>query len=153
VLELLFVVRLFSAAQANQMTMEASRRGPLPGLPRHVRINTLKTTYGAAKRELKLTGHLESSDDHPHHGGGAGDKKRAWSRDPHAPDLLVFKRGSNLSKLPLVESGALILQQKASCFPALALAPPVGGNVIDACAAPGNKVVLCGIARADMCVA
>ena len=39
----------------------------------------------------------------------------------------------------MVARGELILQQKASCFPALALAPPPGASVIDGCAAPGNK--------------
>eukprot|EP00966_Prymnesium_polylepis_P162442 3754417-Prymnesium_polylepis.1 len=39
----------------------------------------------------------------------------------------------------MVRTGKLIIQQKASCFPAVALAPPPGATVIDACAAPGNK--------------
>jgi len=36
-------------------------------------------------------------------------------------------------------SGTLIFQQKASLLPALALAPPPGAHVVDACAAPGSK--------------
>lgn len=39
------------------------------------------------------------------------------------------------------KTGKIILQDKASCFPALVLAPPAleSGMVIDATAAPGNK--------------
>ena len=32
-----------------------------------------------------------------------------------------------------------MLQDKASCFPVAALAPPVGAKVLDACSAPGMK--------------
>jgi len=41
----------------------------------------------------------------------------------------------------LVTSGQLVLQDKASCLPALALTegPAVVGDVLDMCAAPGNK--------------
>jgi hypothetical protein len=42
---------------------------------------------------------------------------------------------------PSYKSGKIILQDKASCFPAVVLAPPANDNavVIDATAAPGNK--------------
>lgn len=59
--------------------------------------------------------------------------------DPLLPDLLVFPPGTPLHDHPLVLAGQLILQSKASCLPAHALAPQPGWRVIDACAAPGNK--------------
>lgn len=86
--------------------------------------------------------------------------------DPHIPGLLALPPGTDLHAHPLVLSGALVLQDKASCFSAQALlgdvleaaaaaaAPaaeggkkgdrplPVCGDVIDACAAPGMFVVL-----------
>jgi 25S rRNA (cytosine2278-C5)-methyltransferase len=37
------------------------------------------------------------------------------------------------------KSGSIILQDKASCIPANLLAVKSGANVLDACAAPGNK--------------
>ncbi|KAK9371081.1 S-adenosyl-L-methionine-dependent methyltransferase [Lipomyces kononenkoae] len=37
------------------------------------------------------------------------------------------------------QRGELILQDRASCFPAFILSPVAGETVIDACAAPGNK--------------
>ena len=106
----------------------------LPGLPRYLRINTLKLAWGAAQKGLKTTGHIYCPD--PRH-----PNNRSYSRDPDVPDLLVFKpKGqSDVSRIPMVASGHLVVQQKASCYPAIALQPPVGAHVIDACAAPGNK--------------
>ena len=106
----------------------------LPGLPRYLRVNTLKIGLGKAKKNLLQTGHHLCPDPkHPGH--------RAYYRDADIPDLLVFKpKGqSDISRVPMVESGEVVVQQKASCFPAVALSPPIGGHVIDACAAPGNK--------------
>ncbi|KAL7748282.1 hypothetical protein RI367_006241 [Sorochytrium milnesiophthora] len=60
-------------------------------------------------------------------------------RDQHLPDLLAFPANTDLHAHALVQSGALILQDKASCFPATVLAPPLHAHAIDACAAPGNK--------------
>lgn len=60
-------------------------------------------------------------------------------RDGLLPDLLCFPPGTDLHDHPLVASGALVLQSKASCMPAHALAPQPGWAVVDGCAAPGNK--------------
>lgn len=61
--------------------------------------------------------------------------------DKHIPDLLLFPPDSQFADDPLYKEGKIILQDKASCFPAYILSPP--GNdqsvVIDATAAPGNK--------------
>ena len=114
--------------------MDAAEDYRLPDLPRYVRVNTLKIGLGAANQALKETGHFLCPDPkHPGH--------RAYHRDSDVPDLLVFKpKGqSDISRIPMVARGEAIVQQKASCFPALALAPPPGACVIDACAAPGNK--------------
>jgi putative methyltransferase len=112
----------------------------LPGLPRYARVNTLLTTLGAVRRSLVETGHvlLDWTSEAAISGGGGG---RSCRRDEHVPDLIVFKpKGqSDISRVPMVARGELIVQQKASCFPALALAPPPGSQVIDGCAAPGNK--------------
>ena len=106
----------------------------LPGLPRYLRINTLKIGKKAVNKQLALTGHHHCPD--PTHPGN-----RAFYHDDVVPDLLVFKpKGqSDVSRIAMVKSGELVIQQKASCFPAVALAPPPGATVIDACAAPGNK--------------
>jgi putative methyltransferase len=53
--------------------------------------------------------------------------------------LLVFPAGTDLHAHALVKRGAVVLQGRASCLPAVALAPERGWACIDACAAPGNK--------------
>jgi 16S rRNA C967 or C1407 C5-methylase (RsmB/RsmF family) len=101
-------------------------------LPRFVRINMLKTTLGAAEKALKRTGHVLERPDrnrNKRYRRTKPDKAqnhRGYTRDPHIRELLRFlpKGKSDLSRIPLVVEGALVVQQKASCFPALALAPP-----------------------------
>ncbi len=92
---------------------------------------------------------------------GAADSSSSWKRfsvDCHVPDLLVFESGSQASAYfydhPLLSAGHIILQDKASCFPAFVLAqaisntysapttssaPPALLHAVDACSAPGNK--------------
>lgn len=128
--------REWPSARVRQQTVD----NRLPGLPRYARVNTLLTTLGTVRRSLADSGHvlLDWTSEAAISGGGGG---RACRRDEHVPDLLVFKpKGqSDISRVPMVARGELIVQQKASCFPALALAPPPGSHVIDGCAAPGNK--------------
>ena len=60
--------------------------------------------------------------------------------DPHVPNLIAITAGTDLTKTDAYASGKIILQDKASCFPAYLLDPrSEDGDVIDACAAPGNK--------------
>lgn len=87
-------------------------------LPRYVRVNTLKCT-----REEAL----------------AGLQRQQAVEDDHVADLLVLPPGTDLHKHPLVLSGGLVLQGKGSCMPAAVLAPESDWEVVDACAAPGNK--------------
>lgn len=69
---------------------------------------------------------------------------RTFHFDEHIPNLLVFPVSSSpilTAPHPSYAAGHLILQDKASCFPAYVLNPSsVGGaEAIDATAAPGNK--------------
>ena len=71
--------------------------------------------------------------------------------DPHVRNLLRFPPGRDLHNHPLVKNGSLILQDKSSCFSAQVLADSLlsetrserrhfaSMDIIDACAAPGNK--------------
>eukprot|EP00946_MAST-07B_sp_MAST-7B-sp1_P003050 g3050.t1 len=73
------------------------------------------------------------------------------SLDPHVRNLLRFPSGRDLHNHPLVKNGSLILQDKSSCFSAQVLADSLLSetrperrnfacmDMIDACAAPGNK--------------
>lgn len=61
--------------------------------------------------------------------------------DEHIDNLVVLPPGSaSFGQHELVADGTIIIQDKASCFPSQVLADAwMDGNVIDACAAPGNK--------------
>lgn len=81
---------------------------------------------------------LAASFTHTDHGA---DNRRGFSRDPHIENLLLFPPDTQFVDDPLYTDGKIILQDKASCFPAYILAPPPQDDsvVIDATAAPGNK--------------
>lgn len=60
--------------------------------------------------------------------------------DEHIPNLVAVSPRFDFAKSDAYKSGAVILQDKASCFPAYLLDPqPEEKDVIDGCAAPGNK--------------
>lgn len=71
--------------------------------------------------------------------------------DSHVRNLLRFPAGKDLHNHPLVVDGSIILQDKSSCFSAQVLADSITSetrpehrnfstmDMIDACAAPGNK--------------
>ena len=66
---------------------------------------------------------------------------RNFTRDAHVNNLLLFPPQARLTDTSEYSDGRLILQDKASCFPAVVLDPPSypGSVIIDATAAPGNK--------------
>uniref|UniRef100_A0A8C5P628 28S rRNA (cytosine-C(5))-methyltransferase n=1 Tax=Leptobrachium leishanense TaxID=445787 RepID=A0A8C5P628_9ANUR len=112
-----------------------------PAVPRYVRLNTLKITTNEAIAYFKRQGYTylgkaRSLDEVAELGQKHG---KRFLQDLHVPDLLAFPPGTDFHKDTLYTAGHLILQDKASCLPALLLSPPVGSCVIDACAAPGNK--------------
>lgn len=67
--------------------------------------------------------------------------KAGYFVDPNVPNLLAFSPQHPIQSTLEKEytSGAIILQDKASCIPVVLLDPPRGARVLDACAAPGNK--------------
>lgn len=67
--------------------------------------------------------------------------KQEFSKDDHIPELLRFHPQLSFQDEEAYKTGKVILQDKASCFPALVLNPPasVDSVVIDATSAPGNK--------------
>ena len=107
--------------------------------PRWVRVNTVKTTmedqlnttFAGFKPAETLNEVLSKTD--------------LWTEpqlihiDQHVPNLLALSPGTDLSKTQAYLNGSVILQDKASCFPAYLLDPDVQDCCMDACAAPGNK--------------
>ncbi|XP_005003723.1 28S rRNA (cytosine-C(5))-methyltransferase isoform X2 [Cavia porcellus] len=115
-----------------------SKLGPASQVPRFVRVNTLKTCPDDVVDYFKRQGFSYQ--------GRASSleelralKGKHFALDLLLPELLVFPAQTDLHEHPLYQAGHLILQDKASCLPAMLLAPPPGSHVIDACAAPGNK--------------
>ncbi|KAL1954073.1 hypothetical protein VTO42DRAFT_1761 [Malbranchea cinnamomea] len=106
--------------------------------PRWVRINNARTTL---ERELAETfaSHTAVSSLSELANGG----ERCYMLDPHVPDLLALYPSVELTSSESYRSGRIILQDKASCFPAYLLLGntqrPWKGDIIDGCAAPGNK--------------
>lgn len=92
-------------------------------LPRYARINLLKSS----QHELDAL--------------VAQQKLPKFTLDDHVANIIKFSPGTELHEFDVVRDGKLILQDKASCFPAFALfsGQQIEGDIIDACAAPGNK--------------
>lgn len=108
--------------------------------PRWIRINTLRTTLDA---QLKTTfdGYIltdsieEITKQDPNNAG-----EKLIHIDRHIPNLVAVAASTSLSKSHAYLDGLIIFQDKASCFPAYLLDPKrAEGEIIDACAAPGNK--------------
>ncbi|OBT61390.1 hypothetical protein VE03_09262 [Pseudogymnoascus sp. 23342-1-I1] len=108
---------------------------PVTAHPRWIRINTLKTTL---EDQLNTT-----FKDYARTLNVGEVQKRGGKKiflDAHVPNLVAVPPSADLTKSAAYTSGALIFQDKASCFPAYLLDPlPEDGDVIDSCAAPGNK--------------
>lgn len=99
-----------------------------PLLPRYARVNTLLCTTQEAIDHFTSLGWILN-----------GTEEKNFVLDEHVPDVLRFPPTTDLHDDNFYLNGKIILQDKASCFPAFALDPPLKGRVIDCCAAPGNK--------------
>ncbi|KAI5860548.1 S-adenosyl-L-methionine-dependent methyltransferase [Durotheca rogersii] len=127
--------RRAASVEALRQQIAAEFLAETTGYPRWVRVNTLKTTI---EEQLATT---------------FADFTRALSVqevisipgkclyvDDHIPNLLAVSPSFEITKTEAYVSGAVILQDKASCFPAYLLDPRAeDGDIVDSCAAPGNK--------------
>jgi putative methyltransferase len=112
--------------------------------PRWVRINNLRstlddqlrTTFSSYKRVDTLAELAPEDDDR---------NRKLLYMDPNIPDLVAVPFGADFTSSPAYKNGEIILQDKASCFPAYLLLGDRGpqdaweGDLVDGCAAPGNK--------------
>ncbi|KAI0005704.1 S-adenosyl-L-methionine-dependent methyltransferase [Xylariaceae sp. FL0662B] len=103
--------------------------------PRWVRVNVLKTTL---EDQLETT-FKEFTRVYAVQDVTAAPGKLLYI-DSHVPNLLALSLSFEITKTEAYISGAIILQDKASCFPAYLLDPrSEDGDIIDSCSAPGNK--------------
>ncbi|KAI8078076.1 williams-Beuren syndrome critical region protein 20 copy A [Gilbertella persicaria] len=104
-------------------------------IPRYARVNEHKITVEKAIKGFQNEGYtlVDYPDD-------LRDlKQKEFCVDRHLYDMLVFHQKTDFHAHSMYTSGNIILQDKASCFPAHVCQAPKGAHAIDACAAPGNK--------------
>ncbi|KID79992.1 25S rRNA (cytosine-C(5))-methyltransferase [Metarhizium brunneum] len=136
--------RKASSLELLKAEVDKAAAGEEAAHPRWVRINAIKSTL-EEQLETTFRGYARA--------GTIQDVVAKEGKhiliDPHVPNLVAITPGCDLSKTEAYNSGKIILQDKASCFPAYLLDPrSEDGDVIDACAAPGNKTThLAGIIR------
>lgn len=97
---------------------------------RWIRVNTLKATQEEVLAELS---HLKSVPTFKNIQTGC------IYKDIHVPFLYGVHPSENIISTKAYKAGKIIIQDRASCFPVIMLAPSPGEKLIDACAAPGNK--------------
>lgn len=128
--------RKAGSTEALRQQVTTEYLGEAARYPRWVRINTLKTTLedqlaSTFKDFTRVYSIGEVTD---------VSSGKLLHVDEHIPNLLAISPSFEFTKTEAYSSGAIILQDKASCFPAYLLDPlPEDGDVIDSCAAPGNK--------------
>ncbi len=102
---------------------------------RWFRINTIKITVDKAMEDLnKQFTKIDKINDF-----SKGIPLGKIYHDKHIPNLFGINPNESITKTTLYKRGEIIIQDRASCFPAHILNPKSGDKVIDACAAPGNK--------------
>ncbi|KAI5275350.1 S-adenosyl-L-methionine-dependent methyltransferase [Aureobasidium subglaciale] len=126
--------RIHINAAAADESAEATANGTKAFHPRWVRVNAVRTTLAKAQStffaDFTQVSSLKELSTTP----------KGLYLDEHIPDLVAIHPGIDLSKHAAYHAGEIIFQDKASCFPAYLLDPTAkDGQVIDACAAPGNK--------------
>jgi len=131
----LAVVKAREQAQSNEDLLPEHVRNPVT-IPRFVRVNTLKLSVKDAIRRFVALGFALNQEPQ---GPRAIPAEEEFWQDKHLTELLLFAPNTDLHLNEMYLAGELVLQDKASCFPAVVLHPPRNAVVIDACAAPGNK--------------
>ncbi|KAF2843807.1 S-adenosyl-L-methionine-dependent methyltransferase [Patellaria atrata CBS 101060] len=126
-----------SGASAGDSTATRGSSSEEKEHPRWVRVNTLKTT---TQEQLNSTFEAYKTVESLVELCAARPDAKCMRLDPHIPDLLALPPRADVSNTKAYLDGDIILQDKASCFPAYLLdVQPEDEDVIDGCAAPGNK--------------
>ncbi|KAL1645132.1 hypothetical protein SLS61_008455 [Didymella pomorum] len=125
------------AINAGDLDTDDSDEGEKIRHPRWVRVNTIKSTL-SAQLDRTFAGYaaVHSISEILRAKGSA----KIYFLDPNIPNLLALPPRIDLTKTPAYTRGEIIFQDKASCFPAYLLdLKEEDGDIIDGCAAPGNK--------------
>ncbi|GMH52570.1 hypothetical protein TrLO_g7829 [Triparma laevis f. longispina] len=112
-------------------------------MPRFVRLNHIKTTSNEVHAHFESSLNLKFMEK-PESSTAtllSGVPKGKYTVDPLLPDIFILPSGTNLHTDSLVNSGAIVLQDRSSCLTALALNPPSNAICVDTCASPGNKTL------------
>ncbi|ESO84385.1 hypothetical protein LOTGIDRAFT_132294 [Lottia gigantea] len=136
------VLSSFNKLKENNEIPEAKKTKNSVCLPRYIRVNTLKSTKEEIVERFQNEGWIlrnDLIDSDNYYEALKNLNEEEFVEDPDIPNLLVFPPRTDFHSHYLNQSGAIILQDKASCFPAYVLNPVEGSKVIDSCAAPGNK--------------
>jgi putative methyltransferase len=125
------------AVNAGDLDTDDGDEGEKIGHPRWVRVNTIKSTLSAQlDHTFKGYEKVNSIGEILRAKGSA----KIYFLDPNIPNLLALPPRIDLTKTPAYARGEIIFQDKASCFPAYLLdLKEDDGDVVDGCAAPGNK--------------
>ena len=127
--------------------------------PRWLRVNTLRstlevqlaTTFAGYERVEALVEVLAASHEFYGPKSRMQEERRIYYVDEHVPGLIALPAGVQIAKMPAYMKGEVVAQDKASCFPGILIDPGSlfsgggkdteegSGDVLDACAAPGNK--------------
>ncbi|KAM0214472.1 hypothetical protein ACHAPA_010441 [Fusarium lateritium] len=127
--------RKVPSLEALREQVERDCAGEEANYPRWVRVNAVKSTLEEQLETTFLRYTRATSIKEVVTNAG-----RHIYIDPHVPNLLAITAGTDLTKTEAYTTGKIILQDKASCFPAYLLDPrSEDGDLIDACSAPGNK--------------
>ncbi|XP_033334799.2 nop2/Sun-like domain containing protein 5 [Megalopta genalis] len=110
--------------------------------PRYVRVNTLLMPMNDAISSFIEEGWSllpKCSNYSTHLTSVKNLTKPNFLQDFHIPELLIFPTNTTFHDHTGYRNGEIVLQDKASCFPAHLLNPDPGSVVLDMCAAPGMK--------------
>ncbi|SAM07472.1 hypothetical protein [Absidia glauca] len=127
-------IKIKKGARANTDLLSQKSKDALH-IPRYVRVNEHKSTVENMIKSFEKEGYTFV--DTPEDLRNLGTK--SFCIDAHLNDVLVFPPKTDLHIHPKYVAGEIILQDKASCFPAHVAQIPTNVHAIDACAAPGNK--------------
>lgn len=112
--------------------------------PKYVRVNTLKTKVEDIINLFRDEGwtflrHFEDNNYETFLSKVSSLEPNEFMLDIHVKELLIFPPKTELFNCPCYKDGRIMIQDKASCLPAVLLNPEPGSTVLDMCAAPGMK--------------